>query len=345
MEAEDLEELKRQRKISRKRYLLSDDDDDSEEDVQLNESWLLSYSDLMTLLFGFFIILYALSLEERHKFETSVKSLAIGDFNKSLDGDGQTLKNDTPLENPDQGKGNEQPIEKSYVQKIEGLNQNIEKQKEEILKLETKVIELEDKYLAVSKELTVKKEQEKYVNKSEIKKITEHFSSEIKKKNLNIAELKKELKAIEAKNQSPNTKKEDSKASSSQAANNDKHLSVLVYWTTEKHDIDLSITTPEGAVFDFKNRKNPKVKGEFVLDSRQGPGAELWQQKELSPGIYKVDIQLYGQYDNPKPALVGGNISTKKGLIEFPQMKIDPRNSKRSLRFSIDKDYKVERLD
>ena len=73
------------------------------------------------------------------------------------------------------------------------------------------------------------------------------------------------------------------------------------------------IKDSQGRTFDYKNKKHRGAAGEFVLDSRSGPGAEVWQSQQLSPGRYSLSATLYNTYGNNKPAKVSASIFTKKG--------------------------------
>jgi len=54
-------------------------------------------------------------------------------------------------------------------------------------------------------------------------------------------------------------------------------LAFVMSWGTRNQDIDLIVTDPKGHIFNFKNRQYKNVPGFLVLDTRQGPGVEIWQ--------------------------------------------------------------------
>lgn len=49
-------------------------DDEHEEELHAEEVWLVSYADMMTLLFGLFVILYSMSSVDTKKYETFAKA-------------------------------------------------------------------------------------------------------------------------------------------------------------------------------------------------------------------------------------------------------------------------------
>ena len=373
-------------------------DDESDEEVQLDERWLLSYSDLMTLLFGFFVILYAMSLENPKQFDSMVKSLAIGEEQEMA------------------GNADEKDIKEEKSTGEELTKEKFEELSSEILNLKEKNSELEEKNAFSEKtqteqqEVIEKLEQQKALaeqNQSEQKEKIETLKKEIaqivKKDStaIKVPDLQKEIAKKEAKNseltkqnKTLKTQLEQAKASSGQATDLQKELSkeqaqnnelskqnenlksqlaqsqaenqqlkkdqsessqkndspntsfvsVMIYWTTKDHDIDLSIKSPDGLKYNFKKREFKGKKGKFILDTRRGPGAEIWRQEEMKPGIYTVTISLYSQYSNPKPAIVNGNISTSEGLFDLKKLSLTKKNRKAVIRFRLKQDAQLEIL-
>ena len=120
---------------------------------------------------------------------------------------------------------------------------------------------------------------------------------------------------------------------------------VVVNWPTENHDIDLSITDPKGKTFNFKNRKHKGHPGSFTLDSRKGPGAEMWQSSKLIPGKYKVDVNFYSPYGNNNKAQVKLEIHSTFGVIKIPEFKLDyEKNKMKSVYFRIKEDHTIEQV-
>jgi chemotaxis protein MotB len=64
----------------RKLFLKSDDEPHSM--PHLDEKWLVSYSDMMTLLFGLFVILFALASEKNGNFQESLKTMSHEGFER-----------------------------------------------------------------------------------------------------------------------------------------------------------------------------------------------------------------------------------------------------------------------
>jgi len=75
-------------------------------------------------------------------------------------------------------------------------------------------------------------------------------------------------------------------------------LIVQIQWQLN-FDIDMYVTDPEGREFKW-NKSNasggdfPGVLTQLSVDNTTGPGIEVWQAPDASPGIYKVALYLLG---------------------------------------------------
>jgi chemotaxis protein MotB len=98
----------------------------------IDETWLIPYADLLTLLLALFIVLFASSQIDAKKFQEIARS-----FNSALAGGTGVLEFPSPLEEEQQESGKQedknnknQGYEKKELQQIQGkINQYIEKQK------------------------------------------------------------------------------------------------------------------------------------------------------------------------------------------------------------------------
>ena len=119
-------------------------------------------------------------------------------------------------------------------------------------------------------------------------------------------------------------------------------LAVIAQWKTTKHDLDLEIVDPKGRVFNYKSRKHRNSKALFSLDSRSGPGAEVWQTSEILKGTYKVKINFYNDYGNKTDAIVQTTLFTQKGTLQIPEFKLNLSSKRYFVRkFSVDADGKI----
>jgi uncharacterized protein YfaP (DUF2135 family) len=116
-------------------------------------------------------------------------------------------------------------------------------------------------------------------------------------------------------------------------------------WNTEKHDVDLTIKNPQGQIYNFKNRSFKGVPGELILDSRYGPGAEVWVSDQLVPGRYEVKVTLYNQYGNVKDTSVRTTIMVGVEKLKLPELKLN-LNGQSTMAYNIEisKDGKITLL-
>ena len=118
---------------------------------------------------------------------------------------------------------------------------------------------------------------------------------------------------------------------------NKTYLFVLFKWSTEKHDLDLTVVDPQKRLFSFKKKSYPGASGLFSLDSRTGPGAEIWQANNPVVGRYTVIIKMYNNYGNLEPAQLSGSILSNKTSIAIADKTIDSKSgSQLEIIFDID---------
>lgn len=225
----------------------------------VDEKWLVSYSDMMTLLFGLFVMLYSFALKNKGQVEgiqNDLKQIAEKGFNASAveeklqDVDSQTLK-----------------------KVIQGLQSQIVKLNEQVAASKN------DAGASTIEESRLKDELEKLKaqNAEQVKKLERLPASQV-----NLA---------------------DSKKINSSSDNG----AVLVYvrWTNRNHDIDLVVKTPDGQDLGFKKRKASDTDtDEFLVDSKNGPGLEMFKSLKPKSGSYQFEVSLYNSRGDTKPTEV-----------------------------------------
>jgi DNA polymerase III alpha subunit (gram-positive type) len=336
------------------------EDEHEEHEEHIDERWLVSYADMMTLLFGLFVMLYSMAMEHKGNLDQKLKEMADQTFAQS-----ETRPqpvNGAPLEKIP----NKQEIDalkmkvaklelkeheiidlketlmvtqKELDQKTESLQQqeqslqqsrqiaSVQNSAQDSVQTQKKVIERqldeskrkleeqEKQMQSLRKEVEIEKEKQKVMQKENQKVVkaqptprptpppekveTEKLVKELK-------EMQKEVQAKDLQLQKAEEKIKD--LEKDKRSEGGSFLMFVVRWTTDKHDIDMTVIDPAGRKYDFKKRKYPGQPGEFTLDSRQGPGAEIWQADKFIPGVYTVTATLYQDYGNEKPAAVEASI-------------------------------------
>ncbi|MEY4617674.1 MAG: hypothetical protein RJB66_2634 [Pseudomonadota bacterium] len=281
----------------------------------VDEKWLVSYSDLMTLLFGFFVLMYSLAAENPNGAQ------ALAEIADAMN---------------DKAKKEAPPVMVKITDKeLKELRDTVSKQKEEITQLENKIAELE-KLLEEQKlqitDLASKTETQSreiaatqaFEDPAPLKKKIEELEKQLKKKLADEAKLAKRLEELKSNN----------------------FLIVFTKWDTEKHDIDLTVKTPSGKLYDFKNRKYPDTAGELVLDSRYGPGAEIWSTNKLAPGDYEVTVTLYNQTGNLTDAVVETGLVSSLSNIKMPTIKLNKTGQQKThYQFNVDDEGRIKMKD
>jgi len=385
--------------------------EDHEEHV--DERWLVSYADMMTLLFGLFVILFSIASEKQGDFNENLKSISNSatltknentEKEKPLDAEALKKELEVAVKARDEAEAGlkvakDQVIEKDKITiqqdfqlkekekviaenndlieqlkrqiseyklsqtKIESeLNKN--KSAEEKLKdLEQKAkLELERKQLELTDASQVKEKNRKLTQELEalalkIKNLEELLAKQPDKKQIErkIASLQEDdqrrLKQVEEKDkqlkdlnqklaqlEDQNKKLKTEISESAGGGESKTYLFVLFKWSTEKHDLDLTVTDPKGNLFSFKKKSHAGTNGIFSLDSRTGPGAEIWQSSDPTPGQYKVRVKMYNNYGNSEAAQLSGSILSNKTSIAISDKKIEAKSgSELQFNFEVDK--------
>lgn len=359
-------------------------------ELHADERWLVSYADMMTLLFGLFVLLFAMSKpEDYEKVQKSMRETFAEDAPKPPPmvplADLEKAREELALLKEERER--EKADLQTAQQKVASLESELMRERESKLEVEQSARKGED--LARESELLTENVRRLEAELEAAKRVSQEAEARLaalpdpglkdtalqnlekanQEKDLELAKLKAELakqareidrsrkpastektvsaREFDAVKQSESELKMDL-AKQLQDLNAEKKtvadlreqlrqatgeqnmgfMAVVVSWPTQDHDIDLVVTDPKGREFSFKKRKIAGSAGQFSLDTRRGPGTELWQSAEIIPGTYKVTYIFYNKVNNPEPAVVRGTIFTPKGSFTMPEQKmtIDSNN-------------------
>ena len=293
--------------------------------------WLVSYADMMTLLFGLFVILYSLRTDKTKDADAVMKQISNQFFKTPTEPKKETPKITQEMLDAVKVQLKAETIKSQQIQmqlqivmeqkqELEAekkiLSQKLEKP---VTKIEPKIeLERENKELKLQSE-TLKEENKKLITQLKLVEAQikppqrEPQSVPIEK----VEEVEQQLNAIKSENEQ--LKKE----LASTQRNAQTYLMIVLAWETEKHDLDLSIETPSQKVFDFKHRQIRGEHGEFQIDSRYGPGIEMWKAENFQSGRYKIKSSFYNTNGNAVNAKVRLSVITnaqtyRSEVIEIP---------------------------
>lgn len=284
-------------------------EDDHDGGDHVDEKWLVSYADLMTLLFGLFVMLYVLAMETQ------------GDPNKVLK---QNQAESASLKSPAELEQIQQELVSLRSQNSQFLDAQaqLESKQNEIDNLKQELSEKLAERLPASQTDSTKEQKEREL----IKKI-EELSQASKEKN-------QKIDSLEAKLEDLNSKQPQA------------YFMIMSKWSTEKHDVDMRVTDPKGKVFRFNARKHKDNPGNFEIDSRIGPGLELWKAISPLPGEYKVDLTLYNNYGNEVKTNLDLQLITPFEVLDKTNIELELQGQKtQSFWFVLDEKSRVKELN
>ncbi len=309
------------------RRLFGDDKHEQHNDSHGTEmGWLVSYADMMTLLFGLFVLLYTMASQKDGSIEQNLKDVSAKYFSQ--------VKTDGKVKAP--------PLTIMQAEIITKLESQVAQMKV-IPDQRATVAELQQKIQTLEKQIQpaapVVPDQRQVVvelqNQIEaLKKQTETITSqgEAEKK-----ELQKKLAESQAQQRALASVPVPEPAPVAVPQVPQKKIMVIsTTWETEKHDVDLVIVDPNGFRYTFKNKRSPSSVGALEIDSRYGPGLELWRTQDLKPGKYKILVKLYNQFGNTKDAVVKTQIVTNVSSIDLPQAVLNNASKEKTYNVNVD---------
>jgi flagellar motor protein MotB len=298
--------------------------------------WLVSYADMMTLLFGLFVILFSITTDKSKNVNDVMMEVSKKYFSNQ---DGEEFTPSAAL--PASEKAPEEPV-KDPSKDIENAQATFDAEKQQY---EKKIDELKAEVEKLEQEKTEAQKEKKTAQKklAAVDNPTTDIKKEIEQLEVKLADKTKDFDKLQDeinKKTEENKKLQDELYKNKSTAKN--YMMVLVTWETEKHDIDLEITTPTQKHFNFKKRKVANEPGAFELDSRFGPGIEMWKAEAFQPGAYQSKISLYNKNGNDAPAKIQLTVVTNLSTYKSDPIELDSAHKEVNVPFTITADGSVE---
>jgi uncharacterized protein YfaP (DUF2135 family) len=100
-------------------------------------------------------------------------------------------------------------------------------------------------------------------------------------------------------------------------------LAVVMKWSTEKVDIDLYVKDPSGNIFSFHNQYYSGTPAELSVDTKEGPGIEIWEHPSAPPGDYVVFYDFFKQSPARTPTEITGNVYFRDGAKKLETTRLN----------------------
>ena len=310
---------------------------DDEGEIHVDEKWLVSYADLMTLLFGLFVMLYVISMQTQGDPNRLLKN---ANADESLT---QQAQANAPSEAQQVSASALVQMRSQYQNQIQELQLRLDQSSLKISELEKQNIEaMEQQKVAETKKQNNVEELKAEQDLPSLEQEQQKWQQERDRLSLENTKMATQLKSLQAKLQLlesqasaresqslqinemerkiASLEKEVSEASTLAASSS---LMVLLKWPTDRHDLDMVLTDPKGRVFNFKKRQVKGSQGVFEVDSRFGPGVEMWQDQKPLAGKYKVEVVFYNASGNEKPARFQVQAVSAKTSVSSEEFTLD----------------------
>lgn len=331
--------------------LASEDDHDEAEEAD-DEKWLVSYADMMTLLFGLFVMLYALAMEHKGDIDGVVKNISKSGAGPAA---GTTTRPGPPASPREQELMAQvaalQSAKAETESNMRSLNGLVNAQKSQVARLRAELEKAQAEIDAKSDkaasrlasgdsagaEVLAALARERRERSKEKEQLSRALESAIREKDATasaIADLDAKMKSLASENEKLQSRLNEETAS---------FMMVVLKWSTEKHDLDLKVRDPKGKEYDFDRRRFKGSQGTLLLDSRTGPGVELWQTPKLEPGEYSLTVRFYNDYGNAVPAEFEASVVTKRGVFRMTDVstKLSLSKGRRLLKFKAAADGEI----
>lgn len=108
-------------------------------------------------------------------------------------------------------------------------------------------------------------------------------------------------------------------------------LAVVMKWPTAGVDIDLYVKDPAGNVFSFQQQTYQGTPAELSVDTKIGPGIEIWELPSASPGEYTVLYDFFKESPAAVPTEVTGTVYFRDGAKKMQTVQLNGRGDNKQV--------------
>lgn len=301
-----------------------------------DESWLVSYADMITLLLGFFVVLFSFAMENRSEFEEKMKKLSTAKNLESEKIGPERTSDEGPGESSETLQAEINSL-KIQIEEFKEIKVSFDDLKNLLLEKQTKIEELEEQIESTSdiqNQLKLKEDEIARL-KDENQKLTKAFM-EFQKMVRNSGETLRAIaeqatETLDLPIQDPvelskklndalmTQKKMQEELFELKGPNgaSQRFIFSVFKWESDRHDIDLTVTDINGRVFHKDQKSHAGQVGNLVLTSTSGPGAEIWEANDPPSGVYILRMTMNNNNGNLAPASVSGMVQSNRSSIKI----------------------------
>lgn len=139
-------------------------------------------------------------------------------------------------------------------------------------------------------------------------------------------QLKAQVKEQQLRLQALEQENADYKARLSQT-----FLAVVMKWPTAGVDIDLYVKDTAGNVFSFEQQTHSGTLAELSVDTKIGPGIEIWEHPSASPGEYVVSYDFFKESPVSEPTEITGTVYFRDGAKKLQSLQLNGRGDNKQV--------------
>ncbi|MBU6376193.1 MAG: hypothetical protein KGQ59_09375 [Bdellovibrionales bacterium] len=264
----------------------------------LDEKWLVSYSDMMTLLFGLFVMLYSMAIEKEgvaEKVNETLSKVKLDETAKTTQQSQTATASSTPV-SPSPSQAQTAPPTPSQAQAQ--------------AQAQAQITALE--------KVALQEWNQRVMLEKTLKQRTETLSRQVQR-------LHQELKIREK----PSDTIKRALAAARWSA------FIMASWDNPDYDIDLQVESPQKNWFGFRSPTYEGDPNSFVQDAGYGPATEVFKAQVQDKKPYQVKVSVYNFKGEPAPVEVKIKVALPNRDEIVKTISLDPTKREETFQLSL----------